>query len=158
MLNNLSALLLLTAMGAIGLAVLHRLPIDLDLLERVACGFPLGIRAGSLGLLLLAITLGFSEALVVGFALVCAIGTVLIWPGAAPAALQPERGNGQAKNAKKRVRRALRRDIASHGEAHEVEPDRRPRMTARARANGGAVATAVAPVTTPAMQSNPFGL
>lgn len=81
MISLLAGVALLAAMGAPGVAALRRAGFDLDPLERVAYGIPLGVVASSLVLLGLAIFLGLSVPLVVGVGFAAAVVAGLLWPG-----------------------------------------------------------------------------
>lgn len=81
MIGLLAGVVLLAAMGAPGVAVLRRAGFDLDPLERVAYGIPLGVVASSLVLLGLAIFLGLSTPLVVAVGIASGVIAGLLWPG-----------------------------------------------------------------------------
>lgn len=81
MISLLAGVALLAAMGAPGIAALRRSGLDLDPLERIAYGIPLGVVASSLVLLGLAIFLGLSVPLVVAVGFAAAVIAGLLWPG-----------------------------------------------------------------------------
>jgi hypothetical protein len=81
MLSYFVATALLLALGSVGVALLHRFDDTFDPLEQFVYGLPLGVMAGTLLLLPLAILAGFSPALIVLVALACLAGAVALWPG-----------------------------------------------------------------------------
>ena len=81
MISLLAGVALLAAMGAPGVAALRRAGLDLDPLERVAYGLPLGVVVSSLVLLGLAIFLGLSVPLVVAVGFAGPVVARLLWPG-----------------------------------------------------------------------------
>lgn len=81
MISLLAGVALLAAMGAPGIAALRRAGVDLDPLERIAYGIPLGVVVSSLVLLGLAIFLGLSVPLVVAVGVACPVVAGLLWPG-----------------------------------------------------------------------------
>ncbi|HEU4792908.1 MAG TPA: hypothetical protein VFS96_04555 [Nitrolancea sp.] len=81
MISLLAGVVLLAAMGAPGVAVLRRAGFDLDPLERVSYGIPLGVVVSSLVLLGLAIFLGLSVPLIVVVGVASAVVAGLLWPG-----------------------------------------------------------------------------
>jgi hypothetical protein len=80
LLTVLAALVMLAAMGALGVALLRRYADELDPLEQCSYGLPLGVVIGSLVVLALACLIGLSTVLVVAVGLLCAFGAVLLWP------------------------------------------------------------------------------
>ena len=72
--ENLAGLVLLVAMGSLGVAVLRRAGLGLEPLEQAAYGFPLGVVAASLVLLPPAIVVGFGGALVAVVGVAAAAG------------------------------------------------------------------------------------
>ena len=88
MISLLTGVALLAVMGAPGVAALRRAGLDLDPLERVTYGIPLGVVVSSLVLLGLAIFFDLSVPLVVIVGFAGAVATGLLWPGtASPLAL-----------------------------------------------------------------------
>ncbi|WP_040668945.1 hypothetical protein, partial [Nitrolancea hollandica] len=81
MIGLLAGVALLAAMGAPGIAALRRAGVDLDPLERVVYGIPLGVVVSSLVLLGLAIFLGLSVPLVVAVGVAGPVAAGLLWPG-----------------------------------------------------------------------------
>ncbi len=75
-----AALVLLSAMGAPGLALLRRFTPMLDSLERIAYGLPLGVVGSSLLLLGLACSFGLNPIVVAVTGAISAIGAALLWP------------------------------------------------------------------------------
>ena len=78
--SALASLLLLAAMGMLGVAALRRAVRWLDPLEQIAYGIPLGVVVASLVLLVAAIVAGLSGPLVVVVGFGCAMGAGLLWP------------------------------------------------------------------------------
>src|SRR5687768_9655124 len=76
----LAALALLAAAGGLGISVLRRTASDLDPLEQLAYGVPLGVVVASLVTLPLASALGFGASLVAVVGLASAVGALLVWP------------------------------------------------------------------------------
>ncbi|MDP9366139.1 MAG: DUF2298 domain-containing protein, partial [Chloroflexota bacterium] len=75
-----AALVLLTAMGAVGVAGLRRFGPWLDPLERVAYGLPLGVVLGSLAMLPPASAFGFGLPVVLAVGVASAVAAVALWP------------------------------------------------------------------------------
>lgn len=115
MISLLAGVALLAAMGALGIAALRRAGFDLDPLERVAYGIPLGVVASSLVLLGLAIFLGLSVPLVVAVGIASTVVAGLLWPGRPfPVALGivsrpsgPSPSIGKAASVSRAIRSAL---------------------------------------------------
>ena len=80
MLSVVVSLVLLAAMGGIGVVVLRRAKLGLEPLEEVAYGVPLGAVVASLVLLALAGPLGFGALLVVTVGAWCAVGIAALSP------------------------------------------------------------------------------
>ncbi len=78
--ENLAGLVLLVAMGSLGVAVLRRAGLGLEPLEQAAYGFPLGVVAASLVLLPPAVVVGFGGALVAVVGVAAAAGAAWLWP------------------------------------------------------------------------------
>ena len=84
MIDLLPGVVLLIAMGSLGVALLRRAQLGLEPLEQLAYGAPLGNVVGTLAILLLAIIFGLSTALVLLIAFACAVGAGLLWPDRPP--------------------------------------------------------------------------
>ena len=86
MLSGLASLLLLTAMGLAGVALLGRFAGYLDPLEQHAYGLAAGVVLGSLALLLLACLFGLNAGVIAAVGTLCGVGAILghPWRGRRP--------------------------------------------------------------------------
>jgi hypothetical protein len=99
MLSTLAGLAFLAAMGAVGVTALRRAAGFLEPLERFAYGIPLGVVAGSLALLGLAIPLGLTRMVVAATTVLSVLAVAVLWPwhprtGVRPTAAVPGEPGG----------------------------------------------------------------